>query len=142
MPLGPIEIVVLSFPENRFTGEILPELARVVDSGAISIIDGLLIRKNGDGAVDFFEIDQLGDNDVSALADLIHDVGGLISEDDVFELTQSLDPNSSAAILAFEHTWVNPLRDAIVASGGVLIENIRIPGVVADEVLAASLAAS
>lgn len=30
MSLGPIELIVLSFPENRFTGDILPELEKVV----------------------------------------------------------------------------------------------------------------
>ena len=31
MPLGPIEIVVIAFPENRFTGKIVPELRKLVD---------------------------------------------------------------------------------------------------------------
>jgi hypothetical protein len=37
----------------------------------------------------------------------------------------------------FEHKWAKPFRDAVVDSGGVLVANFRIPGVVADEVLAA-----
>jgi len=32
-------------------------------------------------------------------------------------------------------TWAKPLRDAIVASGGVLTDNFRVPGAVVDEVL-------
>jgi hypothetical protein len=58
------------------------------------------------------------------------------SPEDVAELTDSLPPGDSAAILVFEHTWALPLRQAVVASGGVLAASLRIPGAVVDEVLA------
>ena len=52
------------------------------------------------------------------------------------EFAEALEPGDSAAILVFEHTWAKPFRDAIVDSGGVLVANVRIPGMVVDEVLA------
>ena len=61
----------------------------------------------------------------------------LVSDEDVEELVAALEPDSSAAILVFEHTWAKPFRDAVVASGGVLAANFRVPGAVVDEVLAA-----
>jgi len=136
MSHGPVEILVVAFPGNRFSGEILPELAKVVESGTITIIDGLLVSSDADGAVSFTEIEEISspDGEVS-LAGLLERVEGLISDGDVAELTSGLEPNSSAAVLVFEHTWVLPLRDAIVASGGVLLQDIRVPGDVADEVL-------
>ena len=39
MTLGPIDIIALEFPGNRFKGEILPELFDLVDKGIIRIID-------------------------------------------------------------------------------------------------------
>ena len=36
----------------------------------------------------------------------------------------------------FEHTWAKPFRDAVVESGGVLGDNIRLGGDVVDELLA------
>ena len=45
------------------------------------------------------------------------------------------EPNSSEAILVFEHTWAKPLRNAILDSGGVLAANFRVPGLVVDELL-------
>ena len=60
----------------------------------------------------------------------------LISDEDVQELAASLEPDSSEAILVFEHTWAKPLRDAIVESGGQLANNFRVPGLVVDELLA------
>ena len=51
-------------------------------------------------------------------------------------MTNDLEPDSSAAVLVFEHTWAKPLRDAIVDAGGVLAANVRIPGPVVEEILA------
>ena len=137
MSLGPIEVVVLGFPENRFTGEILPELERLVESDTISIIDGVFVTKDGDGTTDFVEFDSLGDDEFGALAGILERVEGLVSDEDVEDLTASLPANSSAAVLVFEHTWAVPLRDAIVRGGGELVANLRIPASVVEEVVAA-----
>ena len=138
MPLGPIEVVVIAFPGNRFNGRILPELARLLDSGTISIIDGLLVTKDPTGVTTFLEIDEEGaSEEVARLAELCDRFDELISAEDVAELTIDLAPNSSAAVLVFEHTWVRPLRDAIVDAGGVLTADIRVPHEVVDQVMAA-----
>jgi hypothetical protein len=138
MTLGPIEVVVLGFPENNFTGTILPELAKVVEDGTVSIVDGVFIRIDADGAVDTYEFDEIGaDSDVSALAALVSGPNGLISDEDVAEFTAALQPDTAAAILVFEHTWVKPLRDAIADAGGVMLERVSIPGAVVEEVLEA-----
>ncbi|HSP28044.1 MAG TPA: DUF6325 family protein [Ilumatobacteraceae bacterium] len=137
MALGPIEVLVVSFPGNQFTGGIIPELERLVGNDTISIIDGLLVRKDADGEVTFIEFAELGgDADVERLAGVMDQLESLISEEDVQELAASLEPDSSEAILVFEHTWAKPLRDAIVSSGGLLANNFRVPGMVIDELLA------
>ncbi|TFB51524.1 DUF6325 family protein [Cryobacterium tagatosivorans] len=136
--LGPIEIVVIAFPGNQFKGEILPAISDLVDSDTISIVDALFVRKDADGAVEYTEFEELGENaDAAFLTEVIDHIEGLISDEDVDELAEGLENDSSAAVLAFEHTWVKPLRDAIVGAGGALLESVRIPGVVVEEVLAA-----
>jgi hypothetical protein len=136
MALGPIEVLEIGFPGNRFNGEILPELERLVESNTISIVDGLFVQKDEHGDVVFLELEEVGSDDsVARLASLLDQVESLISDDDVAELAAGLELNSSAAILVFEHTWAKPLRDAIVGSGGVLAANFRIPGAVVDELL-------
>jgi hypothetical protein len=137
MALGPIEVLVISFPGNQFSGGIIPELERLVATDTISIIDGLLVRKDADGEVTFVEFEELGGNaDAERLAGVMDQLESLISDEDVQELAASLEPDSSEAILVFEHTWAKPLRDAIVASGGLLADNFRVPGMVVDELLA------
>ncbi len=51
MSTGPIEVLVLGFPGNQFSGEILPELANLVDSGQIAILDLEFVAKTVDGDV-------------------------------------------------------------------------------------------
>lgn len=136
MALGPIEVLVVGFPGNQFNGEILPELERLVDDDIISVVDGLLLTKEADGEVTFVEFDEEGANDDAArLVALMNQVESLISDEDVLELAENLQPDSSAAILVFEHTWAKPFRDAIISSGGVLAANFRVPGLVVDELM-------
>lgn len=138
MASGPVEILVIDFPENTFSGAIIPELAKVVGDGTITIIDGIFATRDADGAVALVEFDELdAGSDLASLGTVLERVEGLISDEDVQELTENLQPNSSAAILVFEHTWVRPLRDAIVDAGGVFQDSIRVPGPVVDEVRAA-----
>ena len=131
MPLGPIEVLVINFPGNQFSGEIIPELERLVDNDTISIVDGILVRKDENGDVTFTEFEE-----ATALANVMNQLEALISDDDIMAFADTLEPNSSEAILVFEHTWARPLRDAIVNSGGVLANNFRVPGLVVDELLA------
>jgi hypothetical protein len=138
MSVGPIEVIVVEFPGNRFNGKILPELRRLVDAGTIRIVDGLLLSRGEGEDITILEIDQVtGDPDLTALAELFDTMDALISDEDVDVLSESLEPNSSAAILVFEHTWAIPFRDAILDSGGVLATAIRIPADVVDNVIAA-----
>lgn len=137
MALGPIEVLVVGFPGNQFNGQIIPELEKLIDTDTISVVDGLLVRKDADGEVSFTEFDELGANaDATKLAEIMDQVDSLISDEDINELVSALEPNSSAAILVFEHTWSKPFRDAIVDSGGVLVANFRVPGLVVEELLA------
>ena len=138
MTLGPIELLAVGFPGSQFTGGILPELERLAENGTITIVDAMVLIKNDDESLDFFEIGQIPeDASMAALMGLIDEGNGLIAEEDLEEFAVALEPGDSAALLAFEHTWFKPLRDEIMDSGGVLLANVRIPGLVVEEVLAA-----
>lgn len=135
MALGPIELLVFGFPGNRFTGGIIPEIERLVDAGIISVADVLMIHKDQDGEVTFAELEEAdGDDPVARLSRLMKGLD-LISDEDVLEFAQALGPDSSAAAIVFEHTWFLPLRDELAGSDAVLLSNMRIPGVVVQEVL-------
>lgn len=97
MPLAPIEILTLAFPGNRFTGRILPELAKVVENDTITIIDGLFVSVDEMGEVTYTEFDELGQNsDASALTELIERFDELLeSRPDASSATSSSEISSS-----------------------------------------------
>ena len=138
MALGPIELLVMGFPGNQFTGGILPEIERLVENDVIRLVDALLIYKDDNGDVEVIELDQVdAGQDVASLSRFLDESNGLISEEDMEGFADALEPGSSAAALAFEHTWFKPLRDELINSGGILLDNIRIPGLVVEEILEA-----
>ena len=137
MALGPIEVLVVAFPQNQFRGEIIPELNALVTAGTISVVDGLFVTKDAGGDIAFVEFGELGgDHDAAAFAALMSPIASLLSDEDVAELAADLEPNSSAAILVFEHTWAKGFRDAIVRAGGVMTGDFRVPGLAVEQLLA------
>lgn len=138
MNLGPVELFVLGFPGNRFTGEIAPALADLVEAGTIRVIDLVFVGKDDDGTVAAFELAELDDDDVAgAYNALVDELSGLISEEDVEDFADELTPGSSAAMLLVEHTWATRFADAIANSGGELIASTHIPRIAIAEALAA-----
>src|SRR5262249_55661906 len=125
MSLGPIELFVVGFPENRFTGEIAPALADLVESGTIRGVDLLFITKDADGNVESFEINELDDEITPQYATLVDEVAGLIGEEDVEDFGAELEPNSSVALLVVEHLWAKPFTDAVANSGGVFMGSLH-----------------
>ena len=140
MTLGPVELVVLGFPGSRFSGEIQPRIQDLVDRNIVNIVDALLVMKDDQGDVTFFELEELedGDADLRALHACVSEELDLISDEDAEVFAAELAPGSSALAIAFEHTWMRPVRDAVINSGGVLIADVQIPAQVVDEVLDAA----
>ena len=125
MAVGPIEYIVVGFPGNKFNGEIAPELAKLIESGTIRILDLVFIGKDDNGEVAAFEFDQL--DELLPFADLEGEVGGILNEEDIEYAAAALEPGSSAALLVWEDKWAAPFVEAIRNSGGVLLEGGRIP---------------
>jgi len=51
MAEGPVHYIVVAFPENRFSGQIAPALAELVDNGTIRVIDLAFVAKDANGDV-------------------------------------------------------------------------------------------
>jgi hypothetical protein len=124
MTVGPVEYIVVGFPGNNFTGEIAPELAKLVESGAVRILDLLFIGKDAAGDVIVVEATEL--DAASGFATLDGEVGGLIGPEDIAHAGMALEPNSSAALLVWEDLWAAPFVDALRKADGVLLEGGRI----------------
>ena len=137
MALGPVELLVVKFPGNRFTGEIAPALRELVAGGTIRVIDLLFVTKDGAGALRSAELTDLDAATYAVYDPLVADLEGLLADDDVQRLGAALEPDSSAAVLLFEHAWATRFRDAVVAAKGELVLAERIPRAAIEEVAAA-----
>ena len=131
MDIGPVEYLILGFPGNMFTGQIVPELAKLIDSGLVRIIDLTFISKDAAGDVQVIEHDVV--EELAAFAGLDGEVGGLLSDEDIMYAAQSLEPNSSAALLVWEDTWATPFAVAVRNANGVILEGARIPREIIEE---------
>ena len=136
MSLGPIELLVLKFPGNQFSGEIIPALAELVEDGTVRIVDLLFAVKNTEGEVRVLEFSDLDPDIMGQWDPLVSDVTPMLNEDDARELTASLENNSSAAILLFENTWATRFVDAVSNANGEVVVNERIPRAVIQELTA------
>jgi len=135
--LGPVELLFVEFPGNQFTGEIIPALTDLIKQGTIRVIDLVFVAKDADGKSMGIALEDLPDDAKDAFSVLVAEVAELIAEEDVEDLAEGLEPNSSAAILLFEHTWAIPFRDALVNSGGQLVARLPITEQALAEIAAA-----
>lgn len=129
--IGPVEYLILGFPGNKFTGQIVPELARLIEGGVIRIIDLTFISKDAAGGVSVVEYDAI--EELAAFAGLEAEIGGILSDDDIAYAALSLEPNTSAALLLWEDTWAAPFAAAVRDAGGVILEGARVPRELIDQ---------
>ena len=136
MSVGPVDVMVIGFPGNNFTGRIAPALMDLINSGTIRVIDLLFIMKDEAGVVTTIEaadLDQVGAGFIGI------DVAqpGALGREDADELDEDLPPNSSTLLIAFENLWAAKMVDALQAADAVVIDQIRIPADVVQAVLTA-----
>jgi hypothetical protein len=133
---GPMELIVLGFDGNHFTGDITPALLDLVDRGIVRIIDLAVVSKDSGGDAIILEIQELSGDAARTLHDLSGSRSGLLSEADLEELAEDLKPDSTIAALLVEHLWATGFATAVRAAGGQLVLSERIPGAVVDAAIA------
>ncbi|MBK8293769.1 MAG: DUF1269 domain-containing protein [Solirubrobacterales bacterium] len=124
--LGPIDYLVVEWTGKQPTGEAVPHLLELVDSGLIRLIDLSFIAKDEDGSVIELEIAELGST-IEGFKELEGASSGLISSEDQAEAANALEKGSAAAILVYENRWAAPFASAMRRSGARLVANGRIP---------------
>jgi uncharacterized membrane protein len=125
MTTGPVEYLVLAFPDEAVSADIIPELADLVAKKVIRILDAVIVNKDASGEVFSAELDEI--DGLAAFLDIDGEISGLIGPDDVSIVGEDLHPGSSAVILLIEDLWAAPLASALDRSGAVLLERTRIP---------------
>jgi hypothetical protein len=125
--LGPVDYLVVEFPAGRqnFTGEMVTELASLVDAGTIRVLDLLILTKDDDGTIDAFEVEDF--EGLDELRTLETALAELLAAEDVEHLAAAMEPGSVAGVLVWENRWAAPFASAARRSGGQLIADGRIP---------------
>jgi hypothetical protein len=125
--LGPVDWIVVEFPGSKLTGTIAPILAEYVERGLIRVLDLLFLKKDEDGSFEAFEATDQHDTELGELRTLETEMAMVLSEQDVADLAETIEPGSSAAVLVWENVWAAPFGAAVRHAGGQLVASGRIP---------------
>ena len=147
MQIGPLQFIVIGFTDPKLDGSILGTLAEASDSGHIKIVDLLAVYKDTEGNVLSAEASELSLDEamtygawVGALvgfgaggeagAEMGAMAGALTAADEyeygldaeaVDSIAEAIPAGGAAMLLVIEHTWAIEFRDAVRASGGIMI---------------------
>ncbi len=125
--LGPVDWIVVEFPGTKLTGEIAPILEEYVEKGLVKILDLLFLTKDEDGGLEAFEASDLDDSQLGRLRTTEAQLAMVLSEQDVLDLAETIEPGNSAAVLVWENLWAAPFGAAVRHAGGQLAASGRIP---------------
>jgi Family of unknown function (DUF6325) len=121
--MGPIDYLVVEWPDRQPRGEAAPYLLDLADRGLIRILDLVFIAKDERGSVARLEIADLGDE----FEVFVGASSGMLSDEDTEEAASALEPGTSAALLVYENAWAAPFATAMRRSGAQLVATGRIP---------------
>jgi hypothetical protein len=123
---GPIDFVLIEFPDDRLTGGAAQAALDLVDKGIITLYDVLVVGKAEDGSV--YAVDLADDEDrLGGFAGLAPVRSGLLSDDDMRAAADAMVPGTLAVLIVYENTWAVPFVAAARQSGGEMIASARIP---------------
>jgi uncharacterized membrane protein len=145
MTFGPVQMLVVGFDTDEFTGKIREELKRLKEADVVRVIDLLAVRKSVDGELEILQESDLTQDEATEFGALIGALvgfgaggdeeatiaavagaaeledGHVFDDAEVWYLGDAIPPGSAAAIALLEHRWAIPLRDKIIEAGGVAL---------------------
>ena len=87
----------------------------------------MFLTKDADGGFEVFETSDMDDSEIGELRAYETELAMLLSEQDVIDLAETIEPGSSAAVLVWENLWAAPFGSAVRHAGGQLAASGRIP---------------
>jgi DNA-binding CsgD family transcriptional regulator len=130
---GPLQVIAVGFgPGTDLEGRVLAEVDRLQGRGVLRLLDLLFVEKDEDGTIRQLAAGE--DEDFGALLARIvsvEDVGLVgpapgealpgFDPADLRAFAASLLPGTALAFLLVEHSWAQPLFDAMAETGGALL---------------------
>jgi len=140
MSIGPVEYIAIAFPGNKFSGEIVPAIKELQDSGTIRVLDLVIITKDAEGNVAAIEMSEASPEEQATLAVLGIEGTNLLGQEDFEDIGAALDPNSTAALMIWENIWAARFAQSLRNADGILVANGRIPAALVEEIMAETVA--
>ena len=124
--IGPVDVAVIAFETDQLNGEVAPALAELQANGTVRIIDLAFVVRDANGSTAIIEIE---DSDVNeAFGQIAQDEHfDLLSDDEIREIADALEPGQGALVVVWENTWAAKLSAAIRNSGGYVVALERVP---------------
>jgi hypothetical protein len=119
---------------HRVSGQ--PVQGRDRAGDVVRIIDVAFVKKDADGTVTMFEYDTLDDVLAFGFADIDGEAGGVLNDEDLELAAEALEPDSSAALIVWEHRWAARVAQAIRDAGGRIVAGERVPDEIVEQALA------
>lgn len=126
--MGPVDYIVVEYPDSKITGTALPLLLELVERGIVRIIDLAFLRKESDGSVTALDLVDVREREMlDELESFLGASSGLLTREDLVEAAAALEPGSAAALLVYENSWAAPFATALRRAGARLVASGRIP---------------
>jgi uncharacterized membrane protein len=123
--IGPVDVAIVLFEGNEFNGDVAPAIAELQQNGTVRIIDIAFVIKDADGNGAVLELQDEGI--AEAFEAITEEQFELLSQEELDEIADTLEPNSSALVIVWENTWAARLGAAVRNSNGQVIVMERIP---------------
>ena len=130
----PLEYALVVFPDNQFSGKIVPALLDLAEKRIVRYVDIVFIRKDEDGSTRTIELNDLDDESYALFVPFGKQFKSLFTEDDLTWAASRLPENSSAALFLWENIWMDSIRKAMIDSNAILEERGQIPDAVVEQV--------
>jgi Family of unknown function (DUF6325) len=115
--MGPIEVVIISFPKVGLVSGISRMLEEFVSAEQLRIVDAILVSRRESGKV---IIDDLNDTVAPGWSSISPDPRPLLSAEDAEIVVDELAIGGAAVLFVIEHVWPERLRSLVADGGGVL----------------------
>lgn len=139
--MGPVQVLVLSFPEAHLSGDALTEARRLETVGIARVVDALILARTPSGQLEEVEVDGWTMGDIARRLLAESDVER--QDDDaahLWSLDDTVPADGVALVVLLEHLWARDLVEAIGRGGGRPLEECWLgPGdrALLDEAIAA-----
>lgn len=126
-PPGPIDFVLIEFPGTAVGNEMAAAVTALIEGGIIRLYDIAVAQKLSDGTVVIIDLTDPALTGLDPLRPFLGARSGLLSDDDIAEAGEALDPDHIALLLVFENAWAVPFVKAALDQGGQVVASDRIP---------------